>query len=108
VGENWDLAVQISRLDQVEWDELECVEHLEETSQGTRSRGNKSPHLRCMRYWVMPIRNMRGGNAWINHTAFIAIDARELHPIVLAFASRLIEWGLPRRFSSSLCMHPLQ
>jgi hypothetical protein len=40
VRQNWDLAVQISRPDQVE---RECVEHLEETSQGTRSRGNKPP-----------------------------------------------------------------
>jgi hypothetical protein len=34
---------------------------------------------------------MRGSNAWINHAAFVAIDAREFHPIVLAFASKLIE-----------------
>jgi hypothetical protein len=76
VDQNWDLAVQISRPDQVELDEWECIEHLEETSQGTRSRGNKSPHLRCMRYWVVLIGNMRGGNTWINHAAFVAIDAR--------------------------------
>jgi hypothetical protein len=50
VGQNWDLAVQMSQQDQVEWDEWECVEHREETSQGTRSRGNKSPHLQCMKY----------------------------------------------------------
>jgi hypothetical protein len=50
VSQIWDLAVQISRPDQVELDEGEGVEHLKETSHGTRSRGNKSPHLRCMRY----------------------------------------------------------
>jgi hypothetical protein len=31
VGQNWDIAVQISRPDQMEWDEWGCVDHLEET-----------------------------------------------------------------------------
>jgi hypothetical protein len=39
----------------------------------------------------MPVGNMRGGNARINHAAFVAIDAREFQPIVMAFASKLIE-----------------
>jgi hypothetical protein len=45
----------------------------------------------------MPIGNMRGGNVWINHAVFVAIDTREFHPIILAFASKRIEWGLPQR-----------
>jgi hypothetical protein len=40
---------------------------------------------------MMPIGNMPGGNAWINHAAFVAIEPREFHPIVLAFVSKLIE-----------------
>jgi hypothetical protein len=45
----------------------------------------------------MPIGNIQGGNTWINHAAFVGIDARGFHPILLVFTSKLTEWGLPRR-----------
>jgi hypothetical protein len=64
-----------------------------------------------MKYWAMPIGNMRGGNAWINHAAFVAIDAREFHLIVLALQASSLSGDFPddsRHFSSSLWVHPLQ
>jgi hypothetical protein len=50
-----------------------------------------------MVHWQMLVQNMRGGNAWTKHAAFVAIDAREFHPIVLALTARLIDFGLPWR-----------
>jgi hypothetical protein len=48
-------------------------------------------------FWRKCTQNVRGGNAWINYAAFVAIDAQEFHPIVLALARRLVKAKLPQR-----------
>jgi hypothetical protein len=50
-----------------------------------------------MTFWPMLIRNVPGGHEWINHAGFGVIAAREFHPIVLALASKLVEWSVSRR-----------
>jgi hypothetical protein len=100
VDEDWKITVQISRPDLVAWDEWELMTASIETLHGTRGRENKRARLRSMTYWVMLVRNMRGGNAWINHTAFVVIDAHEFHPIVLALADKLVASGLMERLST--------
>jgi hypothetical protein len=48
-------------------------------------------------FWRKFAQNMRGGNAWINHAAFVAIDAQEFDPTVVALARTLVKTQLPQR-----------
>jgi hypothetical protein len=59
-----------------------------------------------MRYWRLVPNQIRGGDAWINHAAFVAIDAREFHPIVLSLARTLVQARIPER-PSTIFVHAM-
>jgi hypothetical protein len=69
----------------------------ESTSQVTRFWVKKQIRERTLLFWHKYMLNMRGGNAWIKHAAFVAIDAQAFHPIVLALARTLVNVQLPHR-----------
>jgi hypothetical protein len=46
------------------------------------------------------VRNMVGGNAWINRAAFRVMDAHEFHAIMLTLGAKLVELRVPQRSST--------
>jgi hypothetical protein len=95
IAADWTISVQMSPPDLVGWeDDWNRQTAVEQTSHGTRGRENKQTRDQPWVFWREVTQNMRGGNAWINHAAFVAIDAQESHPIVLGLARTLVKTKL--------------